>query len=160
MLIPIPSASSRSFWGMVIRLNKYCSEVMSSLMQLGSQLQSIQCGGCNFLLDIFLFPSFLYVYDTRPYHQSFLKGHFDHQDLHLIYIQLIQGDIPYRTTFPFVSCSLSPESEPFIIIHSSSDYSYFRLRPKVLYKNLGPYLYNSPSKFRFFPLIRGEKVGF
>ena len=40
-------------------------------------------------LDIFGFPSFLYVYGACPYHQSFLEGHFDHQDLHLIYIQLI-----------------------------------------------------------------------
>ena len=75
--------------GVVVRLKKYCSEITSSLMRPESQLQSIQCGGSNFPLDIFRFPFFLYVYDAHPYHQSFLEGHFDHQDLYLICVQLI-----------------------------------------------------------------------
>ena len=94
-------------------------------------------------LRFFGFPYFLYIYDACPYHQSFLEGHFDHQDLHLIYIQLIQGDIPPRTTFPFVSCLFNPESEPFITIRSSSNYSCSRPRSKALYTNLGPYPYNT-----------------
>ena len=154
MLILVPSASSRSFWKMVIRLKNYCLEVTFSLMRPRSQLQSIQCGGSSFPLDIFGFPSFLYIYGARPYHQSLLEGHFDHQDLHLIYIQLIRGDIPPRTTFPFVSCSFSPKFEPFITIRSSLDYSHSRPRLKALYTNLRPYPYNSPSKLQFFPLIR------
>ena len=89
MLILVLSTSSRSLWGIVIRLKKYCSEVTFSLMRLGSQLQNIQCGGSSFFLDIFGFPSFLYVYDACFYHQSFLEGHFDHQDLYPIYVQLI-----------------------------------------------------------------------
>ena len=119
--------------GVVVRLKKYCSEITSSLMRPKNQLQSIQCGGNSFPLDICGFPSFLYVQGTRPYHQSFLEGHFDHQDLYLICVQLIRGDIPPRTTFPFVSCSLSPESEPFITICLSSDYSRPRPRPKAQY---------------------------
>ena len=154
MLILVPLASSRSLWGMVIRLKMYYSEVTSSLMRLGSQLQSIQCSGSSFPSDIFGFPSFLYIYGAHPYHQSFLEGHFDHQDLHLIYIQFIRGDIPPRTTFPFVSCSFSPKSESFITIRSSLDYSHSRPRPKALYTNLGPYPYNNPSKLQFFPFIR------
>ena len=35
-----------------------------------------------------------------------------------------------------------------------------RAKPKAQYTILGPYPYNSPLKFRFFPLIQGEKVGF
>ena len=88
-MILVPSASSRSFWEMVIRLKKYCSEVTFSLMRPVSQLQIIQYGGRCFLLDIFGFSSFLYVYGAHPYHQSFLEVHFDHQDLHLIYAQLV-----------------------------------------------------------------------
>ena len=68
ILILVPSTSSRSLWEMVIRLKKYCSEVTSSLIRPGSKLQSIQCGGSSFLLDIFGFPYFLYVYGARPYH--------------------------------------------------------------------------------------------
>ena len=89
MLILVPSASSRSLWGMVIRLKKYCSEVISSLIRPGSQLQSIQCNGSSFPFDIFGLPSFLYIYGACPYYQSFLEGHFDHQDLYLIYAQLV-----------------------------------------------------------------------
>ncbi|KAK4566288.1 hypothetical protein RGQ29_002505 [Quercus rubra] len=37
----------------------------------------IQCGGSSFPLDISMFLSSLYVYDTRPCHWSFLKGHHD-----------------------------------------------------------------------------------
>ena len=81
----------------------------------------------------FGFPSFSYVHDARPYHWSFLKGHPNCQDLYLICVQPIRGDIPHRTTFPFVSYSLSPESEPFITIRSFSDYSRFRPRFKAQY---------------------------
>ena len=41
------------------------------------------------LRDIFGFPSFLYVYGARLYHQSFLEGHFNHQDLYMICAQLV-----------------------------------------------------------------------
>ena len=131
MLILVPSTSSRSLWGMVIRLKKYCSKVTSLLMRPGSQLQSIQCGGSSFPLDIFGFPSFLYVYGARPYYQSFLEGHFDHYDLYLICAQLVRGGIPPRIAFPFVSCPLSLEFEPFITIWLSPNYSYSRPRPKT-----------------------------
>ena len=131
MLIFVPSVSSRSLWRTVIRLKKYCSKVTSLLMRPGSQLQSIQCGGSSFPLDIFGFPSFLYVYGARPDYQSFLEGHFDHYDLYLICAQLVRGGIPPRIAFTFVSCPLSLEFEPFITIWSSSNYSCSRLRPKT-----------------------------
>ena len=118
----------------VVRLKKYCLEITSSLMWPESQLQSIQCGGSNFPLDIFGFLSFLYVYGARPYHKNFLKGHFDHQGLYLmilICVQLIRGDILPQTTFPFVFNSLSLESKPFITIRLSSNYSHSRPRPKA-----------------------------
>ena len=102
-------------------------------MRQESQLQGIQCDDSSFPLDIFGFPSFLYVYDAYPYYQSFLEGHFDYQDLYLICVQLVRGDIPFWTTFPFVSYSLSPESELFITICSSLDYTYSRPRPKAQY---------------------------
>ena len=75
--------------GMVIKLKKYYSNVTSSLMQPGNQLQSIQCGGSSFPLDIFEFSFFLYIYGICPYHQRFLEGHFDHQYLYLIRAQLV-----------------------------------------------------------------------
>ena len=103
-------------------------------MQPENQLQSIQCGDSSFSLDIFGFPSFLYIYGARPYHQTFLENHFDHQDLHLIYIQLIRGDIPLQTTFPFVSCLLSPEFEPFVRPRTST----FSTKAQVPIYKFGP----------------------
>ena len=85
--------------GVVVRLKKYCSEITFSLMQPESQLRSIQCDGSNFPLDIFEFPSFLYVYKARPYHWSFLEGHLDYQNTHLSCAQLIRGGIPPWTTY-------------------------------------------------------------
>ena len=152
-----PLASSRILWGMVIRLKKSCSKVTFSLMRPGSQLQNIQCGGSSFPLYIFGFQSFLYVYGARPYYQSFLEGHFDHQDLYLICAQLIRGGIRPQTTSPFVSCSLSLEFEPFITIQSSSNYSCSRPRTKTQSYNHGPMTPHSPLKLRFFPFIRGGK---
>ena len=157
MLILVPLVSSRSLYGMVIRLKKYSSEVTSSLMRPWSQLQNIQCSNSSFPFDIFGFLSFLYVYGACPYYQSFLDGHFDHQDLYLICAQLIRGGIPPQTTSSFVSCSLSLEFEPFITIQSSSNYSCSRPRPKTQLYNHGPMTPHSPLKLRFFPLIRGGK---
>ena len=70
---------------------------------------------------------------TCPYHRSFTEGHFDHWNTYLICIYHIQGDIPPQVTFLFVSCSLNPEPEPFIIIRSSSDHSRSQPRPKAQY---------------------------
>ena len=71
------------------------------------------------------------MYDARPYHWSFLEGHLDCWNTYLSCIYHIWGDIPPRTTFSFVSCSLSLGSEPFIIIRLSSDYSCSRSRPNA-----------------------------
>ena len=132
MLILVPSASSRSLQGMVIRLKKYRSEVISSLMRLRSQLQSIQLNALQQLsFRYFWVPIFLYVYGARPYHQSFLESHFDHQDLYLICASLVRGGIPPWTASLFVSCSLSLEFEPFITIRLSSTYLCSRRRPKT-----------------------------
>ena len=76
--------------GVVVRLKKYYSEITSSLIQPESQLQSIQCSGSSFSLDIFGFPSFLYVQGACLYHWSFLEGHFDHQDLYLICVEFLR----------------------------------------------------------------------
>ena len=129
-------------------------------MRQESQLQGIQCDDNSFPLDIFGFPSFLYVYGAYPYYQSFLEGHFDYQDLYLICVQLVRGDIPFWTTFLFVSCSLSSESEPFITIRSSSDCSHSWPRPKAQYMiwALNPTI--APQNSGFFPFIRGENQGF
>ena len=102
-------------------------------MRLEKQLQCIQCGGSNFPLNIFGFPSFSYVHDAHPYHWSFLEGRPHCWNTYLSCSYHTRGDIPPQTTFPFVSCSLSPESEPFIIIRSFSDYSCSRPRPKTQY---------------------------
>ena len=95
-------------------------------------MQCIQCDGGSFSLDISMSSSSLYVYDARPYHWSFLEGHRDCWNTYLSCIYHVRGDIPPQTTFPFVFCSLSPRSEPFITIHSSTDYSCFWPRPKAL----------------------------
>ena len=102
-------------------------------MRPEKQLQCIQCDGNSFPLDIFEFPSFSYVQDTRLYHWSFMEGHSDHWNTYLSCIYHIRGDIPPQTIFLFVSCSLNPEPKPFIIIRSSSDYSRSQPRPKAQY---------------------------
>ena len=137
--------------GMVIKLKKYCSKVTSSLMQSGSQLQSIQCDSSSFPLYIFGFPSFLYIYDIRPDHWSFLKGHFDHQDLYLICAQLVRRGIPPWSTSPFVSCSLTLEFEPFITIRSSSNYSCSQPRPKTQLYNLA----HDPTIYIYTHTLKG-----
>ena len=81
----------------------------------------------------FGFPFFSYVHDARPYHWSFLEGRPNCWNTYLSCIYHTRGDIPPQTTFPFVSCSLSPKSEPFIIIRSFLDYSCSRPRPKAQY---------------------------
>ena len=101
----------------------------------------------SFPLDISEFSSSLYVYDARPYHWSFLKGHLDCWNTYLRCIYHVRGDIPPRTTLPFIFCSLSPGSKLFITIRSSSDYSCSRPSPKAQYMiwalNLTP-LYIQP----------------
>ena len=54
--------------GVTARLKKHNSDITSSLMQLGSQLQNIQCGCSSFPLDISKLSSLLYVHDECPYH--------------------------------------------------------------------------------------------
>ena len=68
-------------------------------------MQNIQCSGSSFSLDISELPSFLYIHDERPYHWNFLEGHLEHYDIHLTYAWFIQGDIPPRRTFSFVTYS-------------------------------------------------------
>ena len=46
-------------------------------MQLESKLQSIQCGGNSFPLDISKFLSLLYVRDEHPYHWNSLEAHLE-----------------------------------------------------------------------------------
>ena len=69
--------------GVAIRLTKYYSKITYSLMRPESLLQSIQCSDSSFPLDIFEFPSFLYICEAHPYHWSFLEGHRDYYDTHL-----------------------------------------------------------------------------
>ena len=74
----------------------------------------------------------MHVLITGAY-QSFLEGHLDCWNTYLNCIYHVRGDIPPRTTLPFVFCSLSHRSKPFITIQSSSDYSCSWLRPKAQY---------------------------
>ena len=105
-----------------------------------------------------MFPSSLYVYEARPYHWSFLEGLRDCWDTYLSGIYHVQGDIPPRTTLPFVFCSLSPGSELFITIRSSSDYSYSWPRPKTQYIIWAFILTIAPQNFDYF-LSSEEKTG-
>ena len=50
-------------------------------------------------LDIFGFPSFLYVHEACSYHCSFLEGHSNYWNTYLSCIRHIRGGIPPRTTF-------------------------------------------------------------
>ena len=106
-------------------------------MRPEKQLQYIQCGSSSFSLDISKFPSSLYVYDARPYHWSFLESHLDcwNTDLSCIIMskEIFLLIISFRTTLPFVFCSLNPRFESFITIRSSSDYSCSRPRPNAQY---------------------------
>ena len=55
------------------KAKKYCSDITSSLIRPESQLQSIQCGGSSFLLDISQLPFVLYVHNAYSYQQNILK---------------------------------------------------------------------------------------
>ena len=63
-----------------------------------SQLQSIQCGGSSFLLDISELPSFLYVHNSCPYQWNFLEDHYERQDIYLVRGSFIRGDTTPQTT--------------------------------------------------------------
>ena len=67
-----------------------------------------------------------------------MEGHSDHWNTYLSCTYHIREDIPPRTTFLFVSCSLNPEPKPFIIIRSSSDYSRSQPWPNAQYMTSGP----------------------
>ena len=104
------------------------------------------------------FFSSLGVHDTRPYHWSFLESHIDCWNTYLSCTYHIQRDVPPRTTFPFVPCSLSLGFEPFIIFRSSSDYSRSRPKPKAQYMiwALSPTI--APKNSGFF-LSFEKKIG-
>ena len=70
------------------KAKNYCSGITSSLMQPESQLQSIQCGGSSFLLDIFQLPFVLYVHKAYPHQQNVLERRLRQQntlsDIHFV----------------------------------------------------------------------------
>ena len=68
---PCPINTFLKSLGSSCKAENYCSNITSSLMRPESQLQSIQCGGSSFLLDISQFPFVLYVHDAHPYQQKF-----------------------------------------------------------------------------------------
>ena len=99
--------------------------------------------GSIFSLDIFGFPSFLYVHETCSYHCSFLEGHSIYWNTYLSCTHHIRGVIPPRTTFHlfFTHETLNWDLEwlfapPQIIQHS-------RTKPKAQYIILGLYPYNA-----------------
>ena len=53
--------------GSSCKAENYCSGIISSLMQLESQLQSIQCNGSSISLDISQLSSVLFLPDTYPH---------------------------------------------------------------------------------------------
>ena len=61
--------------GSSCKAEKYCSDITSSLMQSESKLQSIQCGGSSFPLDISQLSFVLYVHNIYSYQQNFLECH-------------------------------------------------------------------------------------
>ena len=62
--------------GSSCKAENYCSGITSSLMQSESKLQSIQCSGSSFPLDISQLSFVLYVHNIYPYQQNFLECHF------------------------------------------------------------------------------------
>ena len=128
--LPVPSDTLSDFlWVVVAKAIPFRS--LLNINAARKVVQCTQCGGSSFLLDISEFPSSLYLYDARPYHWSFLEGHLDCWNTYLSCIYHVRGDIPPRTTLPFLFCSLNPGSELFITMCSSLDYSCSRLRPKA-----------------------------
>ena len=106
-------------------------------------MQSIQCGGSSFPLDISELPSLLYVHDEHSYHWNFLKGHLEHYDIHLTCVWLIRGDIPSWPTFPFVIYSWNSELNTPTTIYLSSDHPTFSAKAQGPIYNLGPYPYTT-----------------
>ena len=119
-------------------------------MQLESQLQSIQCDGSSFSLDISQLPFFQYIHNVCPYWWNFLEGYFERQDIHLIYASFIRGDTPPQTIFSNLYLHFTYETlslTPLQLFIRPRTNQHLRLRLKAQYTILGPYPY---SDFTFF----------
>ena len=57
------------------KADNYCSGITFSLIRPESQLQSIQCGGSSFSLNISHLPFVMYVYNVYLYQQNFPECH-------------------------------------------------------------------------------------
>ena len=70
---PCLISSFLKFLGSNCKTENYYSGITSSLIQPKNQLQSIQCGGNSFLLDIIWLSSILCFQDACPYQQNLLE---------------------------------------------------------------------------------------
>ena len=64
---PCPISTFLKSLGSSYKAKNYCSSITSSLMRPKGQLQSIQCGGSSFPLDISYLSSVLFLLDTYPH---------------------------------------------------------------------------------------------
>ena len=70
---PCPISNFQKSLGSSYKAENYCSSITFSLIRPESQLQSIQCGGSSFLLDIIWLSSILCFQDACPYQQNLLE---------------------------------------------------------------------------------------
>ena len=108
------------------KTEKHYSEITSSLMRPESQLQSIQCNGNSFLLDISELPSLLYVHNTRPYQWNFWKVTLNDR-IYIWFVLRLSDEIlllgPPPPTFPFTTYSWDFKLNTLTTIYSSLDQS-------------------------------------
>ena len=70
---PYPISTFLKSLGSSCKDENYCLSITSSLMLPENQLQSIQCGGSSFFLDIIWLHSVLCLQDACPYQQNLLE---------------------------------------------------------------------------------------
>ena len=79
--VPIPSDILFGFLWVVVAK----AALFRGLLHINAAKRVVaihSCNGSSFPLDIYVFPSSLYVYDARPYHWCFLEGYLNYQDTH------------------------------------------------------------------------------
>ena len=95
---PYPISTFLKSLGNSWKVENYCSGIISSLMQPKSQLQSIQCGGSSFSLDISQLSSVMFLSNTYTLIHGMVWNVALYGKPHLLTLALLSlGDIPPRT---------------------------------------------------------------
>ena len=105
----------------------------------------IECGGVSLLLDIFRFPSFSHVHETRLYHWTFSAGHFNHWVIFLNHIHKSEEHVLLGQPFIYSTYKSWFENVSSLVVSPRTCLSP-RTKPKAQYAILGPYPYRKESR--------------